>query len=97
MTDFRVVLTDHAVSDLEGLPSKIRERIQHDLESMAGDPFPSGMQIKRLKSFRPPVYRLRSGEFRVLYMIEEETIIVLRIIDRKLLDRIIKRLKLQKS
>ena len=96
MTDFQVVLTDHALSDLNGLPSETREQIQDDLKSMAGDPFPSGLKIKRLKGFRPPVYRLRSGQFRILYLIEANTVIVLRIIDRKILERIIKRLKLQK-
>ena len=96
MTDFQVVLTDHALSDLNGLPSETREQIQDDLKSMAGDPFPSGLKIKRLKGFRPPVYRLRSGQFWILYLIEANTVIVLRIIDRKILERIIKRLKLQK-
>ena len=95
MTDFKLVLTDHAIADLKALPSGVRDQIHYDLESLEKDPFPAGTRIKRLKNFRPPVYRLRSGDFRVLYWIEDQTVIILRIIDRKLLDRVIKRLKLQ--
>jgi mRNA-degrading endonuclease RelE of RelBE toxin-antitoxin system len=95
MTDFQVALTDHAIADLKALHSGIRDQIHFDLESLKPGPFPSGTRIKRLKNFRPPVYRLRSGDFRVLYWIRDRTVILLRIVDRKLLDRVIKRLKIQ--
>jgi mRNA-degrading endonuclease RelE of RelBE toxin-antitoxin system len=35
---------------------------------------------------------LRSGNFRILYHIQESSVTILRVIDRKLLDRAIKRL-----
>jgi mRNA-degrading endonuclease RelE of RelBE toxin-antitoxin system len=95
MTDFQVALTDHAIADLKALHSGLRDQIHSDLESLQKDPFPSGTRIKRLRNFRPPVYRLRSGDFRVLYWIEGQTVILSRIVDRKLLDRIIKKLKIQ--
>jgi mRNA-degrading endonuclease RelE of RelBE toxin-antitoxin system len=95
MTDFQVALTDYAIADLKALHSGISDQIHFDLESLKRAPFPSGIKIKRLKNFRPPVYRLRSGEFRVLYWIRDRTVIILRIVDRKLLDRVIKRLKIR--
>ena len=57
-------------------------------------PFPQGTTIKRLKGFRPLVYRLRSGDYRVLYSIRGKEKIILRVIDRKTLEREIKKLKL---
>jgi mRNA interferase RelE/StbE len=94
MNRFQVVLTEHAIADLEEISKEIRERVQRDLKTLQISPLPSGAQIKRLKGFRPPIYRLRSGDFRVLYHIREDKVTVLRVIYRKLLERAIKRLNL---
>ena len=94
MSRFQVVLTEHAIADLEEVSKEIRGQIQRDLKTLQTSPLPSGTQIKRLKGFRPPIYRLRSGDFRVLSRIREDKVTVLRVIDRKLLERVIKRLNL---
>ena len=92
MNKFNVTLTEHAISDLEDIPKELRYQIHRDLRNLESTPFPSGTTIKRLKGFRPPVYRLRSGNFRILYHIEENNVMILRVIDRKLLERAIRRL-----
>jgi mRNA interferase RelE/StbE len=94
MNRFQVVLTQHAVEDLKEISKELKEQIHRDLETLQTSPLPSGIQIKRLKGFRPPVYRLRSGNFRVLYHIRGQVVTVLRVVDRKLLERVIKRLSL---
>ena len=94
MNKFNVTLTEHAIGDLKDIPKELRDQIHRDLRNLESTPFPSGTYIKRLKGFRPPVYRLRSGDFRVLYHIQENSVIILRVIDRKLLERAIKRLKI---
>jgi mRNA interferase RelE/StbE len=94
MNRFQVTLTEHAVADIEDIPKGLREQIHQDIKTLESAPFPSGTHIKRLRGFRPPVYRLRSGDFRVLYRIEGDTLIILRVIDRKLLERAIKRLRM---
>jgi len=92
MTSFKILLTDHAIYDLEEIPQEAKEQILDDIKSLGPSPFPHASRIKRLKRFRRgPVYRLRSGGYRILYIIRDE-IIILRVIDRKLLDRAIKRL-----
>ena len=93
MTPFKILLTDHAISDLEEIAQEAKSQVLDDIKSLGPSPFPHGSRIKRLKRFHVPVYRLRSGAYRILYIIREE-IIVLRVIDRKLLDRAIKRLKI---
>ena len=94
MNKFQVVLTEHAIADLEEVSKEIREQIQWDLKALQTSPLPSGNQIKRLKGFRPPIYRLRSGDFRILYHIREDRVTVLRVVNRKILERVIKRLGL---
>ncbi len=94
MSRFQVVLTEHAIADVEEVSQDLREQIQQDLKTLQTSPLPSRRQIKRLKGFRPPIYRLRSGDFRVLYQVRENRVTVLRVVNRKLLDRVIKRLNL---
>jgi len=94
MNRFQVVLAQHAVDDLKEISKELKEQIHRDLEDLQTNPLPPGTQIKRLKGFRPPVYRLRSGDFRVLYHIRGQAVTVLRVVDRKLLERVIKRLSL---
>ena len=88
---FQVVLTDHAITDLHDISAEYQKQINSDLKTLESNPFPHASSRKRLKGFRPPLYRLRSGDFRIFYRIQEKTVIVLRVLDRKLLDRILKR------
>ena len=90
----RILFSFRAIADLEEVSKELRKQIQRDLKALQTSPLPSGTQTKRLKGFRPPIYRLRSGDFRVLYRIREDKVTILRVIDRKLLERVIKRLNL---
>ena len=47
MNRFQVLLTEHAIADLEKIPKEIREQIQRDLKTLQTSPLPSGTQIKR--------------------------------------------------
>ena len=94
MSAFSVQLTTHAGADLDRLPDDIRLRIVGQLAALAANPFPAGQAKKRLKGFGFPLYRLRVGDYRVLYRIDARLITVMRVIDRKALDRIARRLKL---
>ena len=93
MNKFQLNLTEHAADDLKDISKELRDRIHQDLKALKSAPFPSETHIKRLRGFRPPVYRLRSGGFRVLYHIQGNTVTILRAIDRKLLERVLKRLR----
>jgi mRNA interferase RelE/StbE len=91
---FEIQLTLSAVDDLGFIPEISKKKIIAAIQKLSTDPFSSGPNIKKLKGFKPPVYRMRSGDFRVLYRVQDKSIIVLRVIDRKDLERIIKRLNL---
>ena len=67
-----------AVKDLRSLPkqiqSKILEKIQLMENDLAGD-------VKKLTNFTPE-YRLRVGNYRVLFEIENESIVIYRVKSR---------------
>ena len=87
MPDFAVVLTDRAIADLEALSLKVRLQVSQDLASLARDPLPPQPAVKKLQGYRPPLYRLRAGDYRVLYRVAQKTVTILRVIDRRDLDR----------
>ena len=91
---FTVQLAQSAAGDLDGIPDRLRSQIVEAIKSLANNPLPTGSGVKKLKGFKPPLYRLRSGDYRVLYRIQSSAILIMRIIDRKELERTIKRLRL---
>jgi mRNA-degrading endonuclease RelE of RelBE toxin-antitoxin system len=91
---FEIQLTSSAVDDLDHIPEISRKKIIASIKKLASDPFSPSPNIKKLKGFKPPIYRIRSGDFRALYRVHDKTIIILRVMDRKGLERIIKRLNL---
>jgi len=72
-------LKPKAIKDLKSIPVKERERIVGRIERMEdnlqGD-------VKKLTNHTPE-YRMRSGNYRVLFEIEEEKIVVYRVLHRK--------------
>lgn len=92
MPDFAVVLTDRAIADLDGFALKARLQIAQDVASLARDPLPPRPAVKKLMGYRPPLYRLRAGDCRVLYRVAQRTVTVLRVIDRRDLARILENL-----
>jgi Cytotoxic translational repressor of toxin-antitoxin stability system len=76
---YLVELKPRAIRDLRSVPKpeaqKIVEKIKKLEEGLVGD-------IKRLTNFTPE-YRLRVGDYRVLFEVESQTIVVYRIKHRK--------------
>jgi len=87
-----VQLTQSAVDDLDRIPDDLRTKILSDIEKLSPNLFLSGRKVKKLRRFKTPLYRLRSGDFRIIFQIKNQAITIIRIIDRKELERIIKRL-----
>lgn len=75
----KLLLTRHAEGDLLGIEPTLRRRIKADILRLAhGEiPFP---QLKKLRSFTPPLWQMTSGHFRILYRRESETLLILRVV-----------------
>ncbi|MFB3887155.1 MAG: type II toxin-antitoxin system RelE/ParE family toxin [Thermodesulfobacteriota bacterium] len=68
-----------AVRDIERLPSRIQTQVLARIEDMSDD---LKGDVKRLTNFTPE-YRLRVGDYRVLFEVEKEAIVIYRIRHRR--------------
>jgi mRNA interferase RelE/StbE len=68
-----------SVKDLKKLPAELRRRIIEKVEEMTED---SAGDVKQLTNSTPE-YRLRVGDYRVLFEIEGNTIVVYRVRHRR--------------
>ena len=82
MSVFSVRYTRSAEKDLERLPARVVERIQTAIGELADHPRPRG--VKKLQGYEN-TYRIRVGEYRVLYEIHESvvTVLIIQISHRK--------------
>jgi len=94
---FDIQLTYSAADDLDCIPEARQKKIIASIKKLSSNPFAPNPNITKLKGFKPPIYRILSGDFRVLYRVHDKSIIIMRVINRKDLERIIKGLKLSKS
>jgi len=76
---YRIEYGPTAQADLESLPDKIRKQILRKIDRLK-----SGLHgdIKRLHH-ADAVYRLRMGDYRILFDVEGDIIVVRRLGDRK--------------
>ena len=92
MKKFKIVYAKPVEKDVKGLEEKTIDRLEKTLQRLADNPFPIiaiGKIIKKLE-IKEPTYRLKVGEYGVIYRIEGEKAIVLKIIYRKELERELK-------
>ena len=72
MASYRIVLRRSAEKDLEALPQKDRRRVVARIALLAVEPRPH--DCKRLSGEEK--YRLRQGDYRILYEIVDDDLIV---------------------
>jgi len=70
---YSVVVLPSAIRQINSLPKKGRKRVWDRVEALAKNPRPSG--AKQLKN-RDRYWRLRVGEYRVIYSIEDKKLLV---------------------
>ena len=82
MAEYSIVIARSASRELAKLPNDVIDQIQLAVNALADDPRPAN--CKKLKGFKG-LYRIRSGDYRVIYRVEDQQLIieVVRIGDRK--------------
>ena len=78
--------TEAALKALETLPAKIRGQCKKKVETLAAEPYPAGCKkLHNVTSGNDPVYRIRSGDYRILYIVKSNPnrVIVIDIENRK--------------
>ena len=68
-----------SVKDLKGLPKSVQRRILEKVDDLRDD---LAGDVKKLTNFTPE-YRLRIGKYRVLFEVEENKVVIYRILHRK--------------
>ncbi|MDE1564777.1 type II toxin-antitoxin system RelE family toxin [Actinotignum sanguinis] len=69
---YRVILSNLAGRQLRKLEKPIRDRILGEIEKLAVQPRPVG--VKKLTNY--PAWRIRVGNYRVIYEIEDDKLLV---------------------
>jgi len=77
--NYDIVFMPRALKDLKSLPKPMRERIIEKIEALRND---LAGDVKRLTDFTPE-YRLRVGDYRVLFEVEGTRVLVYRVVNRK--------------
>jgi len=71
---YRIEFTHRAQRDFRKLPKQAQTQVAAAIDDLEEDP--RGRGVKRLAA-KDAIYRLRSGDFRILFRIEDEALIVL--------------------
>jgi len=88
---FRVVITDSGKKDLEGIQANLRAKLLQKLKILETSPFPTVKSIKKIKISRKiPLFRLRFGQYRIIYHVRDNVVYILAVVHRKEFDSAIK-------
>ena len=81
---YKILLTQRAMKDLEALEKQVRIRIIKKLKEYASKPM---RDMRKLESPKIGTYRFRVGEYRVVFDVDGENLVVLRAGHRKTIYR----------
>lgn len=92
---FKVIFSPSAQRDIEGHETENALKLVKDVgKYLKTSPFPFGKtRIKKLTGFTPPLYRLRSGDFRVYYRIVSKEVVILAITHKKDSEKFLKKIR----
>ncbi len=81
MVNYRLQIKRSAVKELEAVRLRDRRRIARRIQTLATDPRPSGCE----KLSGQEKYRVRQGDYRILYAVDDEelTVVVVKIGHRR--------------
>jgi mRNA interferase RelE/StbE len=89
----QVLLTKTAQKDLTRIPKDRRSQVLQTLRALESWPLLEGMDIARLKGYEEKVYRLRIGDYRVVFLTAEDAIYILRVVSRQELEKVLRQLR----
>jgi mRNA interferase RelE/StbE len=71
---YEIIITKSIQKQLDNLPNNIQERVYNKISQLAEEPRPDG--VVKLKGYDNE-YRIRIGDYRLVYEIQDEQLIVL--------------------
>ena len=76
MSAYSVELVKSARREFERLPVTVRGRITEALQVLAQNPYSELLKVKKMKG-ASDLYRVRVGDYRVLYELHDQRLIIL--------------------
>jgi len=70
--NYRILIKTSAAKELESVPSRDRRRIVKKIQSLSSEPRPTGCE----KLSGGEKYRIRQGNYRILYTIQDDVLII---------------------
>lgn len=84
MSSFSIEFAPPAARDVRRLDPYVRAKLLEAASVLTQAPYPSGgSRIKLLVGVEPPHFRLRVGDYRIVYRIEGRHVIVVRVAHRR--------------
>jgi mRNA interferase RelE/StbE len=74
MCVYKIVFTKQAYKSLRRIPKNVVDRIRKKLDQIAKDPLANHSNVTKLRN--RPGYRMRIGDWRVIYEIREEELLI---------------------
>jgi mRNA interferase RelE/StbE len=71
---YNISINQSALKELGKLPKAMAKKAEKAIDALAEEPRPVG--VKKLKGADEDLYRIRVGDFRIIYSIEDEIKIV---------------------
>lgn len=93
MARYAIEFTPRALRDLGALSSDVALRLLSKIDELAENPVPRGDTVKRLESYNPPRYRLRMGDWRAVFRVDGDVIVITLVVHRSELGRALRTLR----
>ena len=72
MAEYKVLIKSSAIKELKRIPKKDLSKITEKIQNLSNDPRPPGCEKLTARN----VYRIRYGIYRIVYMIEDDNLII---------------------
>nr|VFJ57548.1 MAG: mRNA interferase RelE/StbE [Candidatus Kentron sp. FW] len=76
----KLVYTGRAAKDIRRLPPEVKQRLKITLERHRSDPL---THARKLRNPELGGYRFRMGDYRIVFDVEDDTIVILRVGHRR--------------
>ena len=71
----RIEFRPAALRDFKSLPRDVLDRVSRKISALAENPRPSG--VEKLAGSEEHLYRIRVGDYRILYAIQEKVLLII--------------------